>query len=174
MDLATTLKKAGRSVGDAITGLKGEDQPDILDTLKKEHDEVDAMLKALVDGKSAAERRTLLKKIKAALVPHVKAEQKVVYDAVLALKDKAAKQDGEEGYLEHKLASDTLALLGKIDNEMSPEFSAAAKVLKELVEHHVEEEERGIWSDVKRNFSAEQRAKMNRAFESAKKRVRVS
>jgi hypothetical protein len=58
-------------------------------------------------------------------------------------------------------------------NAASPEFSAAAKVLKELVEHHVREEERNIWSDVRENFSEEDRMAMNAAFEAAKKKVRV-
>ena len=47
------------------------------------------------------------------------------------------------------------------------------KVLKELIAHHVEEEERNIWSDVKENFSDRQRVQMNEEFEAAKKRVRI-
>ncbi|MEI9931500.1 MAG: hypothetical protein WDM89_13415 [Rhizomicrobium sp.] len=47
-------------------------------------------------------------------------------------------------------------------------------MLKELVEHHVEEEERNIWSDVKENFSEEERYAMNVAFEAAKKKVKIS
>ena len=89
-------------------------------------------------------------------------------------KDKDAKVDSEEGYIEHKLAAETLQLLGKISNTMSPEFSAASKVLKELIEHHVEEEERNIWSDLREGFSDKQRDQMNKKFEAAKKRVRVA
>ena len=55
----------------------------------------------------------------------------------------------------------------------TPEFNACAKVLKELIGHHVQEEERNIWAQVKDNFSAEDRAQMNRAFEAAKKKVKV-
>lgn len=168
MDLLETLKKTG----DALVG-GGRGEADILATLKREHDEVGALLKSLVESDGGAERKALLKKVKLALVPHMKAEQTVVYDAVLALKEDEAKRDGEEGYLEHKLATNTLNLLAKIDDAMSPEFSAAAKVLKELIEHHVEEEERAIWSDVRDNFTAEQRAEMTRVFEKAKKRVRI-
>jgi hemerythrin-like domain-containing protein len=107
------------------------------------------------------------------LVPHVRAEEKVVYDAVIALRDRDAKQDGEEGYLEHGLADKMLATLGKTTNAMSPEFGATAKVLKELVEHHVEEEESNVWSDVKKNFSDEQRYQMNIRYLAAKKVVRI-
>ena len=89
------------------------------------------------------------------------------------LKDKDAKIDGHEGHLEHDIAEQTLLQLLKIQNAMSPEFSATAKVLKELVEHHVKEEEDSIWSDVKKNFSADDRTQMNRDFEAAKKKVKL-
>src|ERR1700761_827017 len=117
MDLLETLKKTG----DALIG-SGKGETDVLATLKKEHDAVGELLNSLVESDSGAERKALLKKIKLALVPHVKAEQTVVYDAVRALKDDEAKRDGEEGYLEHKLATNTLTLLAKIDDAMSPEF----------------------------------------------------
>jgi len=47
-------------------------------------------------------------------------------------------------------------------------------VLKELIGHHVEEEERNIWAQVKENFSDEQREEMNREFLAAKKKVKVA
>ena len=103
----------------------------------------------------------------------MRAEEKVVYDAIIALRGNEAKQNGEEGDLEHSLADRILATLGKIEKPASPEFSAAAKVLKELVAHHVEEEERNVWKDVRENFSDDERVEMNRKFEMAKRRVRV-
>jgi hemerythrin superfamily protein len=177
MSLVTTLKKTGKKMGSALSGDKTDAADDagtdVLDLLKKDHDDVKALLKKLVDGKTAAERKSLVRQIKAALVPHVRAEEKIVYDAIIALRDKQPKQDGEEGYLEHALADKTLAGLDKIANAVSPEFSAAAKVLKELIEHHVEEEESNVWSDVRKNFSDDERAEMGRKFEAAKKKVRV-
>ena len=56
----------------------------------------------------------------------------------------------------------------------TPEFKAAAKVLKELISHHVEEKERNICAQVKKNFSDEQREEMNRAFLASKKKVKVA
>ena len=146
---------------------------DILSALHKDHDEIQALLKKLVDSDSAPERHALLAEIKATLVPHAKAEEKVVYDRVMALKGRDAKVDAHEGYFEHEAADRMLANLGKIERMNSTEFTAAAKVLKELLAHHIEEEERNIWADVRENFSNEQRSKMKEEFEAAKKRVRI-
>ena len=63
-------------------------------------------------------------------------------------------------------------MLGKA-SAGSIEFAAAAKVLRELLNHHIREEESVIWSDVKDNFSDEQREQMNRDFEASKKKVRI-
>jgi hemerythrin superfamily protein len=170
MNLKATLEKAGKTLKGALAPQPSDD---ILSTLHKEHDEVQALLQKLVESESAPERRGLLKQIKEALVPHAKAEEKVVYDRVMALKGKKSKVDAHEGYFEHEAAERMLANLGRIEKLTSPEFTAAAKVLKELIAHHVQEEESDIWSDVRENFSLEQREKMHIEFEAAKKRVKI-
>jgi hypothetical protein len=154
MGLKTVVEQAARAVGNTFSSSQTDmESTDILDTLKKEHDEVKDLLENLIDAETPAQRRSLVQKIKAALVPHTKAEEKVVYDAVIALRDKDAQMDGHEGYLEHEWASKTLQRLGGIANAASPEHKAAGKVLRELVEHHIEEEERSVWEDVKKHFS---------------------
>jgi len=170
MSVRSSIEQAAKTVMGAIS--PGESQADILDTLQMEHDEVQELLQQLAGSDNGREQKSLVAKIKQALIPHTKAEEKVVYDAVLALRGKDAKIDGNEGYLEHSLASETLKKLDKLTAN-TPEFKAAAKVLKELVNHHVQEEERNIWAQVKENFSAEQREQMNRDFLAAKKRMKV-
>jgi hemerythrin superfamily protein len=175
MNLKADVKNATKAVVRAL----GPDpetvaETDILHTLKKEHNEVKSLLSDLEDADTPAARRTLVQQIKAALVPHTLAEEKVVYDAVLALRDKDAQIDGHEGYLEHEWASKTLERLDSISNATSPEHKATAKVLKELVEHHISEEERNIWRDVKKSFSDDDRMRMNVAFVAAKKRVKLT
>jgi len=170
MTIRTSIAQATRSVMGALNPQESEN--DILSTLQAEHDEVQEMLEKVNGSDNAREQKQLVARIKAALVPHNRAEEKVVYDAVLALKGREARVDGHEGYIEHNLGGITLKKLEKLTAN-TPEFKAAAKVLKELVDHHVEEEERNIWSLVRRNFSAEDRAAMNRDFLAAKKKVRV-
>ncbi len=174
MKLKAAVKRATQAFGDTLHSSDTDvGAVDILDTLKKEHDEVKVLLKNLSDAETAAQRRSLVLKIKAALVPHTKAEEKIVYDAVIGLRDKSAQQDGHEGYLEHEWAAKTLQRLEGISNAASAEHKAAGKVLKELVEHHIEEEESNVWSDVRENFTDEVRKAMNVAFEAAKRRVKV-
>jgi len=98
----------------------------------------------------------------------------VVYDAIIAVKNEKVKIGGAEGYVEHELADRTLAKLSKIHNLASPEFTATAKVLKELIVHHVKEEERNMWADVRAKFDAKARIAMNRRFEAPKKKVKVA
>jgi hemerythrin superfamily protein len=174
MGITSTLKHATKSAVAAFKPTSGTAAADILDSLKKDHDEVKSLLSSLEAAESARERRSLVSQIKAALIPHTKAEEKVVYDAVIALKDKDAQTDGHEGYLEHEWAAKTLQRLAAIESPTSPEHKATAKVLKELVEHHIEEEESAIWDDVRENFDAEKRERMNAAFEAAKARVKVN
>ena len=172
MSITTSIKKATRKVEKAVTG--EEPEVNLLDTLKEEHELVAGLLKRLVESDNSSERKSLVRQIKAALVPHLKAEQKVLYDAIINCKDKTVRQDGEEGYVEHALADRTLTDLGKITNAMSPEFGATSKVLKELIEHHVQEEENNVGSDARGNFTSDELKTMNRHYLGEKKKVKVA
>jgi hemerythrin-like domain-containing protein len=174
MTVKDVVQRATRAIAQSFSpGDAPPETVDILDTLKSEHDDVKELLEKLAEAQTSAQRRKLVLNIKAALVPHTKAEEKVVYDAVIKLRSKEAQQNGYEGYLEHEWAAKTLQRLESIANAASPEHKAAAKVLKELVEHHIDEEERNVWKDVKENFSDEDRKAMNVKFHAAKKRIRA-
>jgi hemerythrin superfamily protein len=174
MTAKSTIKATTHSVAKA---LRAEHKPaaetDVLDTLKKEHDEVKSLLADLQNAETAPQRKQLVQRIKAALVPHTKAEEKVVYDAIISSSEEKAETDGREGYLEHWLASKTLEKLQKAA-PMSPEHMATAKVLKELVEHHIKEEESVVWNDVKAHFDKQARMRMNVEFEAAKRSLKLS
>jgi hemerythrin superfamily protein len=171
LGIKTALKKATRSVEKAITG--EEPEVDILDTLAEEHEVVAALLQELVDGKSSAQRASTLKQIKKNLIPHARAEEDVLYKAIIRVKDEDAKTDGEEGFIEHSIIDFLLKTLSAARDKMSPRFGAAAKVLKEIVTHHVREEESDVFSDARENFPAEQRQKMNRVYLVKKKSIRI-
>lgn len=170
MSVKSSIEQATKAVIGALA--PGDGEPDILDTLQTEHDEVQELLKNLTKSENAREQKSLVNQIKQALVPHSKAEEQVVYNPISALSEEKAKIDGAEGFTEHALATATLMQLDKLTPN-TPEFKASAKVLKELIDHHVSEEERNIWAQVRDNFSAEQRQQMNRDFLAAKKSVKI-
>jgi hypothetical protein len=172
MSFKSVIDNAGKTVLKAITPSDAVDQ-DLLDTLKNEHQEVKELLEDLQVADTAAQRKALVNKIKLALVPHSKAEEKILYAAIIALRDKDAQTDGHEGNMEHALAAKTLQKLGGIANANSPEHKAVGKVLKELLEHHIREEESNVWHDARKHFSAKNRVLMNRRYLAAKARVRV-
>ena len=147
---------------------------DILDKLHSEHELVKSLVKKLVDSESSAERSTLFKELKQNLVKHSRAEEKIMYDAMIKLDKEAPEEQGDEGYIEHELVDTMLKKLGKARNKASIEWTAGIKVVKDLLEHHIKEEEGEFFTTMKSNFSSEQREKMNTAFEARKKKVKVS
>jgi hemerythrin-like domain-containing protein len=174
MSVTTVVEDASKAVMKAVGVQPDASERDLLDTLKSEHDEVKALLKDLENAETAAERKALVESIKEALIPHAKAEEKVLYAAIIALRDKEAQLDGYEGTVEHGLAAETLQKLAGIANAMSPEHKAVAKVLRELLEHHISEEESNVWKDAKKHFSDDDRVAMNQQYLSAKALVPVS
>ncbi|HEX3835583.1 MAG TPA: hemerythrin domain-containing protein [Steroidobacteraceae bacterium] len=174
MGVSAVVKDARKAVLKAVGVQPQEAEQDLLDTLKAEHDEVKGLLEDLQNADTAPQRNALVQQIRQALIPHTKAEEKVLYAAITALKDKDAQVDGHEGYIEHDLAAKTLQKLAAIANAKSSEHKAAAKVLKELIEHHIQEEERNVWGDARKYFSDEDRIAMNRRYRAAQARVKVS
>ncbi len=174
MGVATVMKDAGDAVMRAVGIPSNPLEQDLLQTLKSEHDEVKALLKELDGAATAAQRKALVRSIKGALVPHSKAEEKVLYAAIIGLKDRDAQIDAHEGTIEHDLAAQTLQKLDGIASPTSAEHLATAKVLKELVEHHIEEEESNVWGDAKEHLTTDERIAMNRRYLRAKAQVKVT
>jgi hemerythrin-like domain-containing protein len=146
---------------------------DLLDTLGMEHDEVKSMLSSLSSATTAAQRRSLVEKIAKALVPHSVAEGKVLYSALASVRETETQVDAQEGFVEHDLVAKTLTKLRGIKNKTSPEHKATAKVLRELVEHHIKEEESSVWRDARKHFSDDERQNMNERYLAAKKRIKA-
>ena len=174
MGVKSVMRDAGKVVMKAVGAQPNEAEQDLLDTLKSEHDEVKALLEDLENADTAPQRRALVQKIKRALLPHSKAEEKILYAALIALRNKDAQVDGHEGRIEHELVARTLQKLAALKSANSAEHIAAAKVLKELVDHHIREEERNAWGDARDHFPEEQRVTMNRRYLALKAQVKVS
>jgi hypothetical protein len=141
---------------------------DVRALLQKDHKEALELAKQMHAAKAASRRKTLLGKLKPALVAHSRAEEAQVYNALLKVKKSQKSHDiGNEGYVEHSLLDELLKRLAS-NRADSDAWKAEAKVLYELLEHHVEEEQSDMFSDLGRHFTADELAAMGRRFTQAK------
>jgi hemerythrin superfamily protein len=138
----------------------------ILEELKRDHEEVKALFEQMTSGGKQNEKT--FAKLKQEILNHAKAEEKVLYKAI---RDEAEiRETVLEGYEEHHVANVVLRELdkNKRDGERWP---AKLKVLQEIVDHHVQEEESEIFQKTEQLFPPEKLEEMGAQFEEEKKRL---
>lgn len=120
--------------------------------LKADHETVSKLFER-IESASGAAKLDLFRKLKQELDVHAHVEETIFYPS---LKNKEESRDITlEGYEEHKVIKDLLAELAGA-RKPSDEWDARLKVLKENVEHHVEEEEGELFSKAKDVLTTEQ------------------
>lgn len=124
--------------------------PDALTLIHQDHEEVSALFeRALDDGVPAAQRRSAINAIVAALTLHAKMEEKIFYPA-LRRAGKAEERDSVlEAGEEHGVVKDLIAKIKRVQGR-DETLKAKVTVLKELVQHHVEEEESTMFDEARR------------------------
>jgi len=133
-----------------------------LDLLKQQHEKVAKALTKMSEGAPAtsAELRTVADE----LVAHMVIEEHIFYPRVRELMEDVV----EESFEEHAVARFELA---RLLQATGTEKKTRAMVLKELVEHHVKEEETEMFPKVKKAIDEgdleKLGAKMQQAFEAA-------
>lgn len=108
--------------------------------LKSDHKEISKLLSDLekANESESKNRGAIFQKLEQKLLAHSKAEDKVYYSK---LKKYEKTEDMiYEAKEEHKIITNLLKEIALIDITQ-PKWKAKCKVLKEMVEHHVEEEE---------------------------------
>ena len=115
-----------------------------IELLTQDHDNVRALLKELTDTPNNAhkKREELLGKIRKELEVHTKLEEEIFYPAFRHADGRSEHSElYHEAMEEHHLVEDmVIPDVGSADVG-SDEFAGRAKVLRELVEHHAEDEE---------------------------------
>lgn len=118
---------------------------DALNFLKKQHREVEALLKDAVQTSEPTERLNLFKQIDRDLRVHSVIEEEIFYPE---LKQRIEKSDERlevaEAYEEHGLVKITIESLEKLD-PATEQYRAKLVVLSDLVRHHVDEEESALF-----------------------------
>jgi hypothetical protein len=114
------------------------------DLLKKQHREVEGLFKKMEKTEGAEDRRELMEQITMFLEAHTTIEEEIFYPAVAELETKKAEEMVNEAFEEHHVVKLVLKELPSVDPE-DERFEAKMTVLSELIEHHVEEEEKEMF-----------------------------
>lgn len=145
--------------------------PDILDTLKKEHDELRKLFKQLTDTGDTAEktRSDLLEKIRVRLVGHARGEEAVFYPAFRKRGDHEDLGSLAEAFEEHRAVEKTVLPDLKKAAPGSRKFAGISKVLKEFVEHHAKEEEGTMFAAARKLFDDDEREALDKQYKAWKR-----
>jgi hemerythrin-like domain-containing protein len=127
-------------------------EADAIDLLKEQHREVEQLFSAFEKADGTDDKEELFETIADKLAIHARIEEQYFYPAVTA---KKTEDMVLEAFVEHTSIKRLLADLLDSDAE-DPKFDAQMKVLKEQVEHHVEEEEGQLFPAAKKVLSKEE------------------
>ncbi|HEX8847216.1 MAG TPA: hemerythrin domain-containing protein [Pyrinomonadaceae bacterium] len=141
---------------------------DAFELLKKDHEKVSGIFEKLEPTTERAEktREELFTELKKELDLHAKIEEEIFYPAI-----REARKTHEitlEGYEEHHVIKTLLAELEELPTT-DETWGAKLKVLKENVEHHVEEEEGEMFTGAREVLSSEQIEELGAQMEAAKR-----
>jgi hemerythrin superfamily protein len=141
----TTHKKASTK---SATKRSGSAHPATA-LLKEQHRKVEALFKQIEGGKS--DQEDLVTELANDLAAHMKIEQNIFYPRVREIDEDLVLESFEE----HSIAEVALKrlLATSPDEEV---FDARVTVLKELIQHHVEEEEKSLFPKVDKKLDAEE------------------
>ena len=146
---------------------------DAIQLLKADHKKVKELLTELTETSTRATKKwvDLLSEIDVNLKAHNTIEEEIFYPAFKKAGEKEEAKMFYEALEEHRAAGD-LVLPDLLNTKPeSEQFSGRAKVLKELIEHHVKEEEGQMFKDAKKLFSSEELAQLGKQMEQRKAEV---
>lgn len=114
-----------------------------IDLLKADHERVKAILTQLSESteRGVKKRTELLAKLELEISVHTKSEEEILYPAFKEAGGKEQEVMYYEAKEEHRTVDSFVLPDLKETDPSTPEFSGRVKVVKELLEHHIEEEE---------------------------------
>lgn len=123
-----------------------------IDLLKADHEKVKAILTQLSESTDRAikKRTDLLEKLELEVSIHTELEEQVLYPAFKAAGGKEQDEMYYEAKEEHRTVDSLVLPDLKTTDPSSPEFAGRVKVVRELLEHHIEEEETEMFPQAKK------------------------
>jgi hemerythrin superfamily protein len=120
---------------------------DAIALLKEDHRTVEKLFKDFENAKGEGRKETLARRICLELSIHTKIEEEIFYAAC----DGKVEEDLlKEAFVEHDSAKLLVAEIEAGNGQSDDFFDAKVQVLSEQIEHHVEEEEKELFPQVRK------------------------
>jgi hypothetical protein len=147
-----------------------------IELLKEDHDRVRELLARLVDTSPEAvdQRPDLLQTIEQELKIHTQLEEEIFYPAFKEADGKENERMYFEAKEEHRAVESLVLPDLKQTEPGNTSFSGRAKVLKELVEHHAEEEEEEMFERARECLSEDDLAQLGERMRARKEELQQS
>lgn len=139
---------------------------DVFKLLKQDHKEVKEIFKKLESSRPSKAREKSLQQLQQELVLHAEVEENVFYPRLR--EDKKLREMVNEAYEEHHVAKLLLEELARTSRE-DERWEAKLTVLKEMVEHHVQEEEKELFPKASKALGKEESKELGQRVENWKK-----
>jgi hemerythrin superfamily protein len=120
---------------------------DAIALLKEDHRTVEKLFKDFESAKGDGRKEKLARQICMELVVHTKIEEEIFYPAC---EGKIEEDMLKEAKVEHDSAKLLIAEIEAGNGQSDEYFDAKVQVLSEQVEHHVEEEEKELFAEVRK------------------------
>ena len=143
----------------------------ILNDLHEDHEEVSGLIEQLIKTEDGKERGAIFKEMMSKLLAHSHAEQNVLYKKMEKSKDEETRSFAFEGDNEHLIVEQQLKQMSRARNKASEQWTAQATVLRELINHHVGEEEDTGFTCARREFNSEELEKLGEQFRRQKEKL---
>lgn len=123
------------------------DAKDAIALLKEDHRTVEKLFKQFEEAKGDGRKEKLARRICLELSIHTRIEEEIFYPAC---KDEVEEDLLKEAYVEHDAAKLLIAEIEAGSGESDEFFDAKVQVLSEQIDHHVEEEEKELFPEVRK------------------------
>jgi hemerythrin superfamily protein len=156
-----------------VFGNGGDQQPapDALTLIRTDHREVDVLFTEALDERAQpARRRSAISKIVQALTVHAEMEEALFYPALRKAGGKDERDSVLEAAEEHGVVKDLIAKIAA-SHGRDETLHAKVTVLKELVQHHVREEESTIFDEAKKKLGDERLQRLGEEMQRFKERA---
>ena len=123
------------------------DKKNAIALLKEDHRAVEKLFKEFEEAKGEGRKQKLARRICLELSIHTKIEEEIFYPAC---EGKIDEDLLKEAFVEHDAAKLLIAEIEAGNGQGDDFFDAKVKVLSEEIEHHVEEEEKELFPEVRK------------------------